>query len=85
MVHLIDTDLLRAVGIAESECVESRAEDDDLLDSAFDGFGQGVFRDAASRGGEEATDAGCGVSVRKLNHIVFIFAQNFRGEWVIED
>ena len=38
VVYLIDTDLLRGMRTSESEGVESGAQDDDLLDSAFDGF-----------------------------------------------
>ena len=38
VVHLIDTDLSCAMGIAESERVESRAQDDDLPNPSFDSF-----------------------------------------------
>ena len=37
VIHLIDTDLLRAMGIPESEGVESRAKDNDLPKPSFDG------------------------------------------------
>ena len=36
VVHLIDTDLLCAMGTAESESVESGAKDDDLANPFFD-------------------------------------------------
>ena len=36
VVHLIDTDLLCAMGIPESESVESGAKDDDLPNPSFD-------------------------------------------------
>jgi hypothetical protein len=36
MVHLIDTDLSCAMGIPESESVESGTKDDDLPNPSFD-------------------------------------------------
>src|SRR6267378_3446336 len=72
VVHLIDTDLSCAMGIPESESVESGAKDDDLPNPA-------------SRGGEQTSDAGQGVSGRKLKHFLFVFTQNLHGKWVIED
>jgi hypothetical protein len=36
VVHLIDTDLSCAMGIPESESVESGAKDDDLPNPSFD-------------------------------------------------
>jgi hypothetical protein len=71
--------------IAESESVESGAKDDDLPNSSFDSFCQSIFRNPASRSGDQTSDAGQGVSVHKLKHFLFVFTQNLHGKWVIED
>jgi hypothetical protein len=71
--------------IPESEGVESGAKNDDLPNPAFDSPCQGIFRNPASRGGEQTSDAGRGVLVRKLKHVVFVFTQDLDGKWVIED
>src|SRR5580700_4980038 len=73
------------MGIPECEGVESGAKDDDLPNPSFDSSRQGIFRNPASRGGEETSDAGQGVLVRKLKHVLFVFTQNLHGKWVIED
>jgi hypothetical protein len=85
VVRLIDTNLLCAMGIPESESVESGAKDDDLPNSSFDSSCQNIFRNPASRGGEQTSDAGQGVGIRKLKHVLFVFTQNLHGKWVIED
>ncbi len=85
VVHLKNTDLQRAMGIPESESVESGAKDDDLPNPLFDGFRQSIFRKAASRGGEETSDARQGVLVRKLKHVLFVLTQNHHGKWVVKD
>jgi hypothetical protein len=65
--------------------VESGAKDDDLPNPSFDSSRQSIFRNPASRGGEQTSDAGQGVAVRKLKHFLFVFTQNLHGKWVIED
>src|SRR5262245_66620423 len=85
VVHLIDADLSCAMRASESESVKSGAKDDDLPNSSFDSAGQSIFRNPASCGGEKTSDAGQGVFVRKLQHVLFVFAQNLHGTWVIED
>ena len=84
VVHLIDADLC-AMGIAESESVESRAKDDDLPNPSFDGSRRSIFRNSASRGSEQTSDAGRRVCVRELKHVLFVFPQNLQSKWVIED
>jgi hypothetical protein len=73
------------MGIPESESVESGAKDDDLPNPSFDSSGQSIFRNPASRGGEHASDAGQGVFVCKLKHVLFVFTQNLHGKGVRED
>jgi hypothetical protein len=73
------------MGIPESESIESGAKDDDLPNPSFDSSGQSIFRSPASRGGEQTSDAGQGVCVRKCKHVLFVFTQNLHGKWVIED
>jgi hypothetical protein len=85
VVHLIDTDLSCAVGIPKSESVESGAKDDDLSNPSFDSSRQSIFRNPASCAGEETSDAGQGVCVGKLQHVLFVFVQNRHRKWVIED
>jgi hypothetical protein len=85
VVHLIDTDLSCAMGIPESESVESGAKDDDLPKPSFDSSWQSIFRNSASCGDEQTSDAGQGGLVRKLEHILFVFTQNLHSKWVIED
>ena len=85
VVHLIDAELPRAMRIAESESVEPCAKNDDLPDACFDSSRQSVFRDAASRSGDQASDAGQGVLARKLKHVLFVFAQNLQGKRVLEN
>ena len=85
VVHLIDAELPRAMRIAESESVEPCAKNDDLPDACFDSSCQSVFRNAASRGGDQASDAGQGVLVRKLKHVLFVFAENLDGKRVLEN
>jgi hypothetical protein len=85
MVHLVDTVVSCVVGIPESERVESSSKDDDLPGASFDGSRQSIFRKPASRGGEQASNAGQGVLVRKLKHIPFIFTQNLHCKRVMED
>src|SRR5262245_21273030 len=85
VVHLIDTDLSCAMGTSQSERVESGAEDDDLPHPSFDSSRQRIFRNSASCGGEQTSNAGHGMCVRKLQHVLFVFVQNLHGKWVIED
>jgi hypothetical protein len=73
------------MGIPESESVESGAKDDDLPNPSFDSSRQSIFRNPASRGGEQTPDAGQGVCVCKLKHVLFVFTQNLHGKWVTED
>ena len=73
------------MGIPQCESVESRAKDDDLPNPSFDSSRQSIFRNPASRGGEQAADAGQGVLVRELKHVPFVFTQNLHGKWVMED
>jgi hypothetical protein len=73
------------MGIPESESVESSAKDDDLPNPSFDSSGQSIFRNPASCGDEQTSDAGQRVSVRKLKHVLFVFTQNLHGKRVIED
>jgi hypothetical protein len=84
MVHLIDKDLC-AVGIAKSKRVESGAKDDDLPNPSFDSSRQSIFRNPASRRGEQTPDAGQRVRGGKLQHVLLLFAQNCHGKWVMED
>ncbi len=71
--------------IAESESVESGAKDNDLPNASFDRFRQSIFGNPAARRGEQTSDAGHGVSGRKLNHVFFVFTQNLHSKWVTED
>jgi hypothetical protein len=71
--------------IPKSESVESGAKDDDLPNPSFDSSGQSIFRNPASRGGEQTSDAGQWVLVRELKQVLFVFTQNLHGKWVIED
>jgi hypothetical protein len=73
------------MGIPESESVESGAKDDDLPNPSFDSSRQSIFRNPASRGGDQTSNAGQRVLVRKLKHILFVFTKNLHGKWVIED
>ncbi len=73
------------MGIPESERVESGAKDDDLPNTPFDCLCQSIFRNPASRGGDQASDAGQRMLVRKLKHILFVFTQNLHGKSVIEN
>jgi hypothetical protein len=73
------------MGIPESERVESCAKDDDLPNPFVDSSRQGIFGNPASRGGEETSDAGQGVCVRKLKYVPLLFTQNLQGRWVSED
>jgi hypothetical protein len=85
MVHLIDADLLRAVRIPQSESVESGAKDHDLPNSTFDSPGQRIFRDPASRCGEQASDAAQGVCVRKWKDALLVFTQDLHGKRILKD
>jgi hypothetical protein len=85
LFNLIETDPSCAIGIPESESVESGAKDDDLPNLSFDTSGQGIFRNPASCGGEQTSDAPRGVLVRKLKNVLLVFTQNLHGKWVIED
>jgi hypothetical protein len=64
------------MGIPESESVESSAKDDDLPNPSFHSHRQSVFRNPASRGGEQTSDAGQGVFLRELKHVLFGFTQS---------
>jgi|SRR5689334_6667868 len=44
-----------------------------------------AFRNAAARGGEEASDGGQRMRGGKLQDVLFVFAQNLQGKWVMED
>ncbi len=72
-------------GNPESESVESGAKNDDLLNPSFDSSRQSIFRNPASRGGEQTSDTGQGVFVGKLKDVLFVFTQNLQGKWVMED
>jgi hypothetical protein len=41
--------------------------------------------DAAACRGEQASDAGQGVLVRKLQQVPFVFTQNLQVKWVVEN
>src|SRR5580698_9899862 len=73
------------MGTPQGESVESSAEDDDLPNPSFDSSRQSIFRNPASRGGDQTSDAGQGVCLRKLKHVLFVFTQNLHGKWVIKD
>jgi hypothetical protein len=64
------------MGIPESESVESGAKDDVLPNPSFDSACQSIFRNPASRGGEQTSDAGQGMSLRESKHFLFVFTQN---------
>ena len=51
--------------------VQPRAQDDDLPNPSFNSSCQSIFRNPASRGGDQASDAGQWVFVRKLKHVLF--------------
>jgi len=71
--------------VPESKRVESGAKDDDLPNPSFNSFRQSIFRNPAARSGQQASDAGQGVCVRKLKHVTFDFTQNLHGKGVMED
>jgi hypothetical protein len=73
------------MGIAENESVESGAKDDDLPNPSFDSCCHGVFRNPATRGGEQTPDACQGVLGGELKHVLFVFTENLHGIWVMED
>src|SRR5215468_12196802 len=56
MIHFKDA-YASGMGIAERESVEPGAEDHDLPNPSLDSFEEGVFRDAAPCGGEQASHA----------------------------
>src|SRR5262249_26791940 len=85
VVHFIDENLAVAMGTPKSKRVESCAQDDDLPNTSFDSCGQRVLCNPASCGGEQTSDAGQGMCVRKLQHLLLVFAQNRHGERVMED
>jgi len=72
-------------GDSAEQRVESRAKNNDLAGPSFHSSGHSIFRNPASRDSQQTSDAGQGVRVRKLQHVLFVFAQNFHGKCVIED